>query len=629
MRPRPFALRLLPLLLLLCLAPAARVCAEEGYRDEEQTGGRETAMLILAVEEPGTTRVTLSVGVRPADPDALVRALTESVGFPLTVEGGGAVPGEEVGEGEDGEVGPDWYVSAHSDSAFARDGRQTGGRLDVRPLLRALGPLGVEVLNLHVSFRGELENLRLTGARQLNLPDALESLRDSTGLKIDYEIYQASFETEAAEAAAPVEFSWGYGASDVLRQSLPLFAFLLLPPLFTIRVCRRVARAETPEAVWGRYLRYLSRLVSLSWLVWLPVHSWVAPTDLLALFAGGSRGLAVRAAGTLLFFAPPVAVVHLCHLLSSGVYRRVRGAEWDARAVVRRVILINALLIAPFLLGALALETFAARSGYAGLMMLVALVAGLLLLQLAGKAFNASAYALTHGPLRDRVNALAAAADVSVKEILILPDRPSQISNAFARSDNAVLVTSSLLRHLSRRELDAILAHEIGHLKARHPQTMGHVWLVSVVVANFLAFALSSSFGGGRWTPAFLPLSFLAASLVLFFLSRGNERHADSVALNLTRDPEAFITGMARLSRLNLMPLDGPTWGDALNTHPATMQRLKDVAGYGRITPERFEQLLASARHADPEAERYACEAAPHAPPADGSDPAPAYTRSS
>src|ERR687893_112757 len=118
MRPRPFALRLLPLLLLLCLAPGA-----------------------------------------------------------------------------------------HNDRAFGRDGRLTAGRLDPRPLLRVLGPLGVRELKVHVTFRGEVKNLRLTGAEKFSLPDGYESLRDKLGPEFDYALYHTSFATGAPETAAPVEFS--------------------------------------------------------------------------------------------------------------------------------------------------------------------------------------------------------------------------------------------------------------------------------------------------------------------------------------------------------------------------------------------------------------------------------------
>jgi Zn-dependent protease with chaperone function len=48
-----------------------------------------------------------------------------------------------------------------------------------------------------------------------------------------------------------------------------------------------------------------------------------------------------------------------------------------------------------------------------------------------------------------------------------VPEAKAQMSNAFARSDRAVMITASLLKHLSKREVDGIIAHEIGHLKEK------------------------------------------------------------------------------------------------------------------------------------------------------------------
>lgn len=610
MTVRTFTRSLLIILLLLCLASAARVRAQGEYDDDDDDPGYGggVAALGLTVEEPGATLVTFSVGAKPDDAGALVRALGESLGGAVVVDR------EQGAEGEDGDDPGWWFLAAHVEQVARRDGWRSVGRFDTAPLLRALQPLGVKQLSLSVSFRGELNNLKVTGAQKFVLPERLKGVGGAAAQKGFENLYQTMLRTDDAGAAQPVVFSWGYTATDLLRQLAPLFAFLLLPPLFTLWLGWSVARANgaEPEAVWGRYYRYLSRLFNLCWVAWLPVYAWVDLGRVLAVVAGG-RGFVAQALGTALYFAVPLVVILLCHLLSSPVYARVGGAGWDARSVVRRVILMNAVMVSPFFLAVLAFDTFAARSHYAGLVMLLGMVVWIAFAQLAGKAFNSAAYALMHGELRDRLRAMATSAGVALKQIYVLPDAPSQLSNAYARGDNSVLITESLLRNLSRREVDAILAHELGHLKARHPQTMSRVAAVVIVVANLLTISLADFVDSRRWSPAFFALSIFSASLVTYFLSRNNERHADSVAVNLTRDAEAFITGLAKLSRLNLMPVDGSAWGDVLNTHPATMQRLRDVAGYGGVTPARFQELLAAAREPAPAEERYAVPDAPRA----------------
>jgi hypothetical protein len=148
------------------------------------------------------------------------------------------------------------------------------------------------------------------------------------------------------------------------------------------------------------------------------------------------------------------------------------------------------------------------------------------------------------------------------------------------------------LKHLSKREVDAIMAHEIGHLKEKHPQRRATITLATIVVANFFAASLTSMIDLSRWAPAMFSFAIASSIFVLHFLSRSNERHADSIAINLTGDPAAFISGLAKISRLNLMPMRSGGWGESLSTHPRTLGRLQDIARVHGIQTERLQELL-------------------------------------
>ena len=76
--------------------------------------------------------------------------------------------------------------------------------------------------------------------------------------------------------------------------------------------------------------------------------------------------------------------------------------------------------------------------------------------------------AVDGGEFAERVNALARKAGVPLKRIYILRNRLPRESNAFAMSGGRVAITESLLRGLNKREVDAVMAHELGHLKGRH-----------------------------------------------------------------------------------------------------------------------------------------------------------------
>lgn len=586
LRPNSSHVRSLCLLVGGLLLVASQVFAQhtredKSLRDEE--GMYKSASLSLRVTGRGAATVMLALTSKPDDPAALEKSLSESLGFPLHVD--------DERRGYDEEENESWWlINAHNDHAYLPQGLLSRGRIDMAPLVSALRSLGIKYFSASIFFENKFSNLRMTGATKLEMQRPANLGRSKITIP---EIYTARINIDAPEPT-PIEFSWGYSPADIMRQLMPLSAFVLLPLLFTLWMSRSVlSRKEAdPRSVWGRYFRYLYRLMTLIWLVWLPVSSWTNIGEMFSMAAGYKHNLLLEVAGVALYFLPPLLVVWLCHLLSSRVYRHVRDVEWSPRDVVKKAILANALNITPFFFVVLAFNTFVAKSRYAGLFLILGVAGWVLFARLAGKAFNLSSHAVTSGELRDRIFALAGKAGVKLQQIYVLSAAQGQLANAFARSDNAVMLTASLLRHLSKREVDAIMAHEIGHLKEGHPQTRVRVTVATIVVANIVGASLSSMLNLEHWAPAVFSFSLAASIFVVHFLSRSNERHADSIAINLTGDPEAFITGLAKISRLNLMPLHAGGWAESIETHPATMRRLQDVAGYSGISPQRLKELL-------------------------------------
>jgi len=182
--------------------------------------------------------------------------------------------------------------------------------------------------------------------------------------------------------------------------------------------------------------------------------------------------------------------------------------------------------------------------------------AGFLVLSLnIGRLLGSRLHALTSGDLRDRIFDLANRAGVKLRQVYVLPETSAQLSNAFARSDNSVMITNSLIKNLSRREVDGIMAHEIGHLQAKHLQSSGRIMTKAIVVANLTGTFIYKFAYSTNAIPIVVSSAMGVAYLVTFFRSRRNERQADAIGVSLTGDPEAFISGLAKLSRLNLMPL--------------------------------------------------------------------------
>lgn len=139
-------------------------------------------------------------------------------------------------------------------------------------------------------------------------------------------------------------------------------------------------------------------------------------------------------------------------------------------------------------------------------------------------------------------------------------------------STRRVLLTDTLMNDYAPEEIDAIVAHEIGHDRLRH---LPRLLLVGAVLAA-LSFWLVHHWLPGwlAWwgiespqAPAALPaIALLLGAIQLAWtpahrgLSRRFERAADAFALEATRAPAAFIGAMRKLQRQNLAEGEVSRW---------------------------------------------------------------------
>ncbi len=216
---------------------------------------------------------------------------------------------------------------------------------------------------------------------------------------------------------------------------------------------------------------------------------------------------------------------------------------------------------------------------------------------------------LEAGPLRERVDALALAAGIPrLNGVYLIRMGKAPVLNAFAANNLRVLVTDYLLRRLTRREVDAILAHEVSHLKGRHPDRLRNILALNFVLLSYGSVALYLV--GAAVVEQFIALPYGATRLMAILLAalpgavlaqyvrlryaRRFEREADDGALALLGDPEAQIASLVKVTRMNHMPLVwGGKWRERMITHPSTRARVQRIAEQGQVPPERVEALLA------------------------------------
>ena len=153
----------------------------------------------------------------------------------------------------------------------------------------------------------------------------------------------------------------------------------------------------------------------------------------------------------------------------------------------------------------------------------------------------------------------------------------SHARNAFASGINdrtyTITVTRGLLSALQPDEVEAVLGHELTHIINRDVRLL----MVSVIftgMIGFLAqmmwsnlrygmvFSRPSGRNGNRGSPfmlyfailGILVVGYIASLLARFALSRSREFMADAGAVELTRNPEAMMRALLRISGRDRIP---------------------------------------------------------------------------
>ena len=194
-------------------------------------------------------------------------------------------------------------------------------------------------------------------------------------------------------------------------------------------------------------------------------------------------------------------------------------------------------------------------------------------------------------------------ADLPMPALYIIPE---QQPNAFATGRNyenaAVAVTQGLLDLMTEEEVEAVIAHELSHIK-HYDMLIGTVTATIAGAISMLAnFGLF--FGGGRDRPNIivtLALMFImpmAASIIQMTVSRNREYMADAGAAAMTGHPEWLQSALAKLdnyARGTVMHDADPQTAHMFIINPFTGKdmSLKQLFSTHPTTESRIERLEA------------------------------------
>jgi heat shock protein HtpX len=198
-------------------------------------------------------------------------------------------------------------------------------------------------------------------------------------------------------------------------------------------------------------------------------------------------------------------------------------------------------------------------------------------------------------------------------------DAPNAFASGTRPEQYTITVTRGLLDLLNDRELEAVLAHELTHIRNGDVRTM----MIAVLVVGVLSFvgemvyrslgngsAIVSSNrgrsgkngGGGRLAAilvaaALIVVAWLLSVVIRFSLSRRREYLADAGAVELTHNADAMISALTKIkgkgelegvpSAVMELCLDNPRSGfsDLFATHPSIEERIDALTRYAGGKP--------------------------------------------
>jgi STE24 endopeptidase len=193
------------------------------------------------------------------------------------------------------------------------------------------------------------------------------------------------------------------------------------------------------------------------------------------------------------------------------------------------------------------------------------------------------------------IKTLSNKTNFNVTDVYVMDgSKRSKHSNAYFTGfykSKRIVFFDTLLDILTPKEVQAVLAHEIGHYKKKHITK-------SMILSLFISLAgLYLLFQVSMYTPLFIDLGInpnstsqlviffsLVLSPVLYFLnpifssiSRKNEFEADNYAKEYS-DKNDLITSLKKLYKENLTLIKtSPIYSQVYNSHPTVFERINNL----------------------------------------------------
>ena len=202
--------------------------------------------------------------------------------------------------------------------------------------------------------------------------------------------------------------------------------------------------------------------------------------------------------------------------------------------------------------------------------------------------------------LFDTVAKLAQRAQIAMPEVAIYEGEPNAFATGPSKNNSLVAVSTGLLYSMTHREIEAVLAHEVAHIKNGDMVTMTLIQgvvntfvfflarVVGYLVDSFLRRDNEESSGPGigyTITVIVCDIVFgILASVIVMYFSRQREFRADAGAAQLMGETAPMVDALRRLGGMapNSLPSNMAAsgisaksgWLSLFSSHPAMEDRI-------------------------------------------------------
>src|SRR5262245_47493209 len=200
---------------------------------------------------------------------------------------------------------------------------------------------------------------------------------------------------------------------------------------------------------------------------------------------------------------------------------------------------------------------------------------------------------------------------IPVPKLWVIPEHsPNAFATGRNPSHSSVAFTVGLLELMSDREVEGVLAHELGHIKNRDILTSSIAATIAAAITMVARMAMFMPMGGQRDDEDhgggilgglfMLILAPIAAMLIQMAISRTREYAADATAAKYCGTPDGLISGLQQLEGYSkripmdaspatahmfiIQPFPGSAFMKLFSTHPPTEERVARLAALrGRV----------------------------------------------